>query len=149
MRDYIPVTLATTSPLIVIVNPSLPVSSIKELIALAKAKPGALNYGSGATGASSHLGPELFRSMAGLNIVRVPFKGTGPAYNALISNEVQLMISNAGSAMPYVKAGRLKALAVTTAQPSALVPGLPTVAASGLPGYEAVVYEAVFAPAKT
>jgi tripartite-type tricarboxylate transporter receptor subunit TctC len=148
-RDYVPITLATTSPLILTVNPSLPVNSVKELIALAKAKPGALNYGSGATGASSHLGPALFQAMADVDIVRIPFKGTGPAYNALISGEVQMMISNSGSAMPHVKSGRLKALAVTTAQPSPLVPGLPTVAASGLPGYESVVYEAVFAPAKT
>jgi tripartite-type tricarboxylate transporter receptor subunit TctC len=143
-RDYMPVTLATTSPLILAVSPNLPVNSVKELIALAKAKPGTLNYGSGAVGASSHLGPELFKAMAGVDIVRVPFKGTGPAYTALMTNEVQMMISNAGSAIPYIKSGRLKGLAVTSAERSPLVPGLPAIAASGLPGYESVVYEAMF-----
>jgi tripartite-type tricarboxylate transporter receptor subunit TctC len=143
-RDYVPVSLVTTAPLLLLVNPTLPVNSVAELVALAKAKPGALNYGSGAVGASSHLGPELFKAMAGVNIVRVPYKGTGPAYNALAANEVQVMVSNAGSAVPYIKSGKIKALAVTSAEPSVLFPGMPTVAQGGVPGYESVVYEVVF-----
>ena len=149
VKDFSPITLVTTSPLIVVVHPSVPADSVKELIALAKAKPGALNYGSGNTGSSSHLGPELFKSMTGLNIVRVPYKGAGPALNALVAGEVQLMIASAGASMPHVKSGRLRALAVTSAQPSALLPGLPAVAASGLTGYEFAQTLGVLAPART
>jgi tripartite-type tricarboxylate transporter receptor subunit TctC len=120
------------------VHPSLPVKSVKELIALAKARPAELNYGSGATGGSVHLGVELLKSMTGVNIVRIAYKGDGLAISALISGEVQLGFTNVGLGVPHMKSGKLRALAVTSAEPSALVPGLPTVAASGVPGYEAV-----------
>lgn len=149
VKDFSPITLVTTSPLIVVVHPSVAANSIKELIALAKAKPGALNYGSGNTASSSHLGPELFKSMTGVNIVRVPYKGAGPALNALVAGEVQLMIVSAGASMPHVKSGKLRPLAVTSAQPSALLPGLPTVAQSGLTGYEFAQTLGVLAPART
>jgi tripartite-type tricarboxylate transporter receptor subunit TctC len=149
VKDFSPVTLMTTSPLIVVVHPSVAANSVKELIALIKAKPGVLNYGSGNTGSSSHLGPELLKSMTGLNIVRVPYKGAGPALNALVAAEVQLMVASAGSSMQHVKSNRLRALAVTSAQPSALLPGLPTVAESGVPGYEFAQTLGVLAPAKT
>ena len=130
-------------------HPSLPVKSVKELIALAKARPGALNYSSASTGSSTHLAGELFKFMAGVNIVHVAYKGTAPQISALISGEVQLTIVEEGSVEPHVKSGRLRALAVTSAEPSALAPGLPTVAASGLPGYEATGMIGIWAPAKT
>jgi tripartite-type tricarboxylate transporter receptor subunit TctC len=148
LRDFAPVTLATSTPLVVVVHPSVGASSVKELIALAKARPGQLNYGSGASGSSSHLGPELFKSMAGIDIVRVPYKGAAPALNALVAGSVQLMIASAGSAMPHVRAGKLRALAVASTQPSALLPELPTVA-STLPGFEAAATLAILAPSKT
>jgi tripartite-type tricarboxylate transporter receptor subunit TctC len=149
VRDFAAVTLSASSPNILVVHPSLPVNSVRELIALAKARPGELNYGSSSTGATPHLAAELFKSMAGVNIMRVPYKGSGAALNDLIGGQVQLMFPNAGAATPHVKSGRLRALAVTTAQPSVLAPGLPTMAASGLPGYESVSPFGIFAPAGT
>ena len=149
VRDFSPVTLISTSPSVLVVPPSLPANSVKELIALAKAKPGDLNFGSAGTGSSSHLAAELFNAMAGVKIVHVPFKGAAPALTALIGGEVQLVTTSAGSAMPHVRSGRVRALAVTSLQPSALAPGLPTVAASGVPGYEVTAPVALFAPAKT
>src|SRR5262249_58027487 len=121
---------------ILVVHPSLPVKSVQELIAYAKARPGELNYGSGGNGSSTHLAVELFKSMARIGIVRVTFKGNAPALNALFSGEVQTMIVTAGTVTPHLKSGRLRALAVTSTQPSPLAPGLPTMAASGPPGYE-------------
>jgi tripartite-type tricarboxylate transporter receptor subunit TctC len=149
LKDYAPITLLVSSPNIVAVHPSLPVRSINELIALAKAKPGELNYSSGQSGASSHLAGELFKAMAGVNIVRIGYKGQGPAMLALVTGEAQLSFANAASSMPYVKGGKIRGLAVTSAQPSALAPGLPTVAASGLPGYESKATLGMFAPART
>ena len=148
-RDFAPITLLTSAPNLVVVHPSLPVRSIKELIALAKARPGELNYGSSASGSSTHVAAELFKAMADVNIVRVPYKAAGQAINDLIGGQVQLMFGVVGSVAPHVKSGRLRALAVTTAQPTALVPGMPTVAASGLPGYESRSMIAMFAPAET
>jgi tripartite-type tricarboxylate transporter receptor subunit TctC len=149
VRDYAPVALAVGSPNLLTVHPSLPVKSVKDLIGLAKVRPGELNYGSGSTGASPHLSAELFKSMAGVNLVRVSFKGTGPAVVAVMSGELQVLFPTVGSGMPYVKTGKLRALAVTTLQPTALAPGLPTMAASGLPGYESVSLSGFLAPAKT
>ena len=148
-KDLAPVSLAVTTPNVMVVHPSLPVTSVRELIALAKAKPGQLNDAGANTGSSAHLTAELFKAMAGVNIVRVPFKGVGPALNALIAGQVHLMFPSAGSITPHVKSGRLRALAVTSAKPSALTPGLPTVAESGVPGYESVAVFGVFAPAQT
>ena len=149
VRDFAPITLVLSSPNILVVHPSLPVKSVKDLIALAKAKPGELNYSSGPAGTSTHLAAELFKSMARVDIVRVPFKGNVPGLAALISGEVQLVFPTAGSGSIHVKSGRLRALAVTSAEPSALFPGLPTMAESGLPGYETVSILGMFAPAKT
>ena len=149
VRDFVPITLAAKAPNAVVVHPSLPVKSIAQLIALAKARPGELNYGSGGNGSSTHLAVELFKSMAGVDIVRVVFKGNAPAQNALFSGEVQLMIAPAGSLASHLNSARLRALAVTSAQPSPLLPGLPTMAASGLPGYESMQIYGIFAPAKT
>jgi tripartite-type tricarboxylate transporter receptor subunit TctC len=148
VRDFSPITLATRSPNILVVHPSVPVKSVKELIALTKAKPGELNYGSGGPGSTPHLAGELFKAMAGVNIVHIPYKGSGAALLDVIGGQVQLMFATAASAMPQVKGGKLRALAVTSAQPSALAPGLPPVAGS-LPGYEATLILGMFAPAKT
>jgi tripartite-type tricarboxylate transporter receptor subunit TctC len=149
MRDFAPITLAVTYPNIVAVHPSLPVKSIGELIALAKARPGALNYGSGSIGASTHLAGELFRTMAGVNIVRVPYKAGASAMMALVTGEVHLMFASVGLLLPHANSGRVRALAITSVQPSALAPGLPTVAASGVPGYESASQAGLVAPAGT
>ena len=148
-RDFSTVTWATSAPNILVVHPSLPVKTVRELIALAKARPGELNYGSGLAGSSNHLAAELFKSMAGINIVRVAYKGPAAAFYALIGGQLQLMFPDAGSASPHIKSGGVRALAVGSATPSALTPGLPTLAASGVPGYESGIISAMFAPAKT
>ena len=149
VKDFSPITLAISQPIVLVVHPTLPVKSVKELITLAKAHPGKLNYASTGTGGIFHLAAELLKSMAALDIVRVPYKGTSQATNDTIAGEVQLMFISLGGAAPHIKSGRLKVLAITSAKPSVLYPGLPTVAATGLSGYEAVSLVAVFAPVKT
>ena len=149
LRDYAPVSLLTTSPNVLVTLVSLPVKSVKALIALAKERPGELNYSTGQSGASAHLAGELFQSMAGIKLQRIAYKGQSPAMLALVTGEAQVSFPNAASAAPFIKAGRIVGLAVTTLQPSALAPGLPTVAASGLPGYEMKAIVGIFAPAKT
>lgn len=148
LRDFAPIGVEVNSPILVVVHPSLPVKSVRQLIALAKAKPGALDYATGQPGASSHLASELFKAMAGINMQRIPYKGNGPAMNGLVGGQVQLMFPTAGSAAPHLKSGRVRALAITSARPSALFPDLPTVAAAGLPGYECDSMIGAFAPAK-
>jgi len=148
IKAFAPITLAISTPNVLVVHPSV-ANSMKELIALAKAKPGVLNYGSGATGASSHIAGELFRHMAGIDIVRVPYKGSGAAVSAVMSNEVQMMFPNGNLVVAHVKAGRLKALAVTSPKPFSALPDLPTVAAAGIPGYESELYTGILAPART
>ena len=148
-RDLVPITLAAVAPNLVVVHPSLPAKTIRELIALGKARPGALNYGSGVTGSSLHLAAELFKYMAGVNITQISYKGAGPAVNDLISGQLQLMFASAGSVAPHVKSGRLRALGVTSAKPSPVAPGVPTVASSGLPGFETGAAYAMFAPPGT
>ena len=149
VKDFAPISLTSMQPNILVIHPTLPVKSVKELIALAKARPGELNYGAGGTGSSGHLAAELFKSMAKVNIMRIPYKGQGPATNDLVAGHVQLTFATSGSVAGHIKSGRLRALAVTTAQPSALVPGIPTIAASGVPGYEAAQISGMFAPART
>jgi tripartite-type tricarboxylate transporter receptor subunit TctC len=149
MKDFSPVSLVSSSPNVIVVHPSVPANSVSELIALAKAKPGALNFGSAGQGSSPHLAAELFKSMTGVNMVHIPFKGAGPAVVDLLGGQIQLMFASAASIMPSVKAGKLRAFAVTTAQPSQIVPGLPTIASSGLPGYDAATLIGMFVPAKT
>ena len=148
-RDFSPVTLAVTSPNMLVVHPSVEVSSVKELIALARRKPGEITYASSGSGSTAHLATELFKSMAGVDLIHVPFKGSGPALTAMLGGQTQVMFSIAAAAIPHVKASRLKALAVTSSAPSALLPGLPTVAAAGLPGYESGTLMCIFAPAGT
>jgi tripartite-type tricarboxylate transporter receptor subunit TctC len=148
-RDLAPLSLIATSPNLVVVHPSLPVRTLQDLIALARARPGELNYSTGTPGSAGHLAAELFKAMTGLQITRISYKGAGPALNALIGGEVALHFSTAASGSVHVKSGRLRALAVTSAQPSVLVPDLPTAAAAGVPGYESVGSYGLFAPAKT
>ena len=149
MSDFAAITIADRSPSVIVVNPSVPVKSVKELIALAKDKPGVLNYGGTAMGSSPHLAAELFKSMAGVNIVYVPYNGLGPIITDVLTNQVQIAFPNPFAVMPHANAGRLRVLAVTTPAPYAPLPGLPTVAASGLPGYEFLSVTSVLAPAKT
>ncbi len=149
IKDFAPISLLGISPGILVVHPSLPVKSVKELIALAKAKPGALNYSSYAVGGAPHLSAELFKAMAGVNIVMVNYKGPAPALVDLMNGQVQLTFANAAFVEPHLKSGRVRALAVTSAQPSALAPNLPTISASGLPGYALVQNTGMFAPGRT
>jgi tripartite-type tricarboxylate transporter receptor subunit TctC len=149
VRDFLPIVLTNRAPNILVVNPSLPVKSAKDLIALAKARPGELNYFTSGAGSSTHLAAELFKAMAGVNIMRINYKASAQGLTDLISGQVQVGFANAASATPHVKANRLRALAVGSVEPSALAPGLPTLAASGVPGYESASINALFAPAKT
>jgi len=147
-RDFAAIVVVARAVNVLVVNPVLPVKSVADLIALAKSKPGTLNYGSSGTGASNHLAAEMFRSMAQIEIVRVNYKGAGPALTALIAGELQLMFPTAGAVTPHLRAGRLKALAVTSPGNSALFPGVPALAAT-LPGYESLAIYGMFAPAGT
>jgi tripartite-type tricarboxylate transporter receptor subunit TctC len=148
MRDFAPIALVTRAPNVLVVHPSVPVKSVDELIALAKSRPGELNCGTGGPGSSNHLSFELFKAMTGVNMVLVNYKGMGPSITGLLGGEVQLMFAGLGPAAPHIKSGKLKALAVTTAQPSALTPGLPPLA-KFLPGYDSAVLTGMFAPAGT
>jgi tripartite-type tricarboxylate transporter receptor subunit TctC len=148
-RDFAPITIAVSSPSMLVVHPSVPVKNVRDLIALAKRNPGKLNYAAGTLGAAPHLAGELFKAMTGVNVVRVPYKGSGPGLLGVMTGEVEFMFPGAASAWSYVKQGKLKGLAICSAQPSALFPGVPTVAESGVPGYESVSPQALVAPAKT
>ncbi len=149
IRDFAPVTTLSSYPYVVMVHASMPANSIKELIALAKAKPGALNFASGGVGTGTHLEGELFKVAAGIDIVHVPYKGGGPAISALLGGQVQLHFASMLPAMPHLKTGKLKALAVTSAKRTSLAPDLPTVSESGLPGYEHTGWAGMLAPART
>jgi tripartite-type tricarboxylate transporter receptor subunit TctC len=149
VRDLAPVTTVAIGPNFLVVTPLLPVNSVAELLALARSRPGELNYASSGTGATNHLAAELFKVMGGVNIVRIGYKGAGPALNDVIAGQIQVMFPTAGAAAPHVKSGRVKALAVTSPERSALAPQLPTVAASGLPGFESLAIYGMFAPART
>lgn len=149
LKDFEPISMPALAPNVLVVHPALPVKSVQDLVALAKSKPGVLNYSSGSTGAIAHLAAELFMSKAGVKVMRINYKGAGPALNAVVAGEVQMMFPSAGSVAGHVASGRLRALAVTTAKPSELLPGLPTIASMGLPGYEASSPFGIFAPAGT
>lgn len=148
LRDFTPITLADRSPNVLVVHPSLPVKSAADLIRLAKARPGELAFAAGSTGSSNHLSAELFRQMAGIDLLRVPYKGSLPGLNDTVAGQVQIIFVTAVSGAPLIKAGRLRALGITSLQPSAVLPGVPTVASTGLPGFEADVSHGLFAPAK-
>ena len=149
VNDFSPVTMCASAPYILAVHPSFPGNSVKELIALARAKPGTLNYASGGTGSSPHLAAELFKSMAKVDIASIPYNGGGPAIAATIAGEVQMTFGVVAAALSYVKSGRLKALAVTSLERSNLTPDLPTVSEAGVPGYEAIAWYGLLAPART
>lgn len=147
-RDFAPIILAASAPFAVVVHPALPASNLKQFIALVKARPGQLNYGA-VPGNAAHLATELFRSMAGLDMVFVPYKGAAPANTDLVAGQIQLSFASTPGAMPLVKAGRLKALAISSAKRISKLPDLPTIAESGVAGYEASVWYGIAAPAKT
>jgi tripartite-type tricarboxylate transporter receptor subunit TctC len=149
INDFAPITLATTSPLLLLVHPSIPASDLKEFIAYVKANPGKLNYGSSGPGSSPHLATELFMSMAGIQMMHIAYKGIAPAITAQLSNEVQLSFTPIAVGLPHVRAGRLRALASGGLQRSAVVPDIPTLNESGLPGFEVIGWWGVLAPAKT
>jgi tripartite-type tricarboxylate transporter receptor subunit TctC len=149
IKDFVPITHTDRSPNVIVVHPSLPAKSVAELIALAKAKPGQLNFGSSAAGSAGHLAGELFKSMAGVNLTWVQFKSMGAAVTDLLGSQIQVAFSTPSSVMPHLTSGKLRGLAVATLQPSPLVPGLPTAASTGLPGYESISITGVFAPAGT
>jgi tripartite-type tricarboxylate transporter receptor subunit TctC len=149
VQDLVAVALAVSSPNLLVVNPALPVRTVRQLITLARARPGALNYSTAGAGSSGHLSAELFKAMAGVDIVRVAYKGGAAAMTDLISGQVQISFTSTGSAGAHVRSGRLRALALTSAKPSALFPGVPSIATEGLPGYELISTYGVFAPAKT
>ncbi len=148
-RDFTPIAPVATGPLLVVVHPSVPVKSVGELIALCKARPGSINYASSGTGSITHLAAALFQSMTATEMVHVPYKGTGPAQTELIAGQVQLMFGVMAPALPHVRAGRLRALGVTSTRRSALAPDIPTVAESGAKGYEASTWYGILAPART
>ena len=149
VRDFAPVTQVASTPNVLVVHPAVPASTVREFIAYAKSNPGKLNFGSGSTGSAGHLAGELFKSMAGVDMTHVPYKGAAPAMNDLIGGQIQLMFDNLASSLAQVRGGKIRALAVTTAQRSALAPELPTIAESGLPGFDISTWFGVFVPAGT
>jgi tripartite-type tricarboxylate transporter receptor subunit TctC len=149
VNDFEPVSLVALTPNILIVHPSLPVKTVKEFVALAKVKPGTLNYSSAGIGSSSHLAPELLAMMTGIQIVHVPYKGGGPGLVDLLSGQMQFMMTTTPAAMPHVKSGRVRALGVTSAHRSQSLPDLPTIAEAGVKGYEVSTWYGVLAPART
>ena len=149
LKDFAPVTIIAAVPNLLVVHPSLPVKNVRDLISLAKAKPGQLNYASTGAGQSTHLSMELFKLMAGITVTHIPYKGSSPALTDLLAGHVSLMFDNMPSCLPHVKAGKLRALAVSTLKRSPALPALPTVAESGLPGFEVSVWFGVLAPAGT
>jgi tripartite-type tricarboxylate transporter receptor subunit TctC len=149
VKDFAPVSLVAITPNILVVHPALPVKTVKDLLALAKAKPGTLNYPSAGIGSSSHLAGELLRSLAKADIVHVPYKGGGPALIDLLSGQMQLMFATMPAAMGHVKSGKLRPVAVTTDKRSQSMPELPTIAEAGVKGYEASTWYGLLAPANT
>ena len=148
-RDFAPVTMTVEVHYVLLVHPSVPANSVQELIDLARARPGTLNYASSGNGSAFHLGMEMFKRMAGVDIVHVPFKGSALSVNAMLSGEVQIMLNGTPTGMPYARSGKLRALAVAGARRSALAPELPTIAESGLPGYQMSGWFGTVAPAGT
>jgi tripartite-type tricarboxylate transporter receptor subunit TctC len=148
-KDLVQVTQTGSLPYIIVVHPSLPVKNVREFIAFAKAHPGQVNYASSGIGSASHLSPELFKSVAGINIVHVPYKGTGQALGDLMGGQVVMMFDQPVSTLPHVRAGKLRVLAITSSKRFPTLPDIPTVAESGLPGFEAISWAGVCAPGGT
>ena len=149
LRDFAPVTQVTGTPFVFVVHPSLPVKSVKEFIALARTRPGELNYGSAGSGSGAHLFVEMFAAMTHVKLQHVPYKGAAPAATAILSGETICMFENIVTVLPLARAGKLRALGVTTAKRSAAAPEMPTIAEAGVPGYDANAWFGIFAPAGT
>jgi tripartite-type tricarboxylate transporter receptor subunit TctC len=149
VKDFTPISLIASAPLVLVVHPSVPATSVRELVALAKARPGALNYASNGNGSSSHLAAVMFASMTGVDMVHVPYKGLAPALSDLLSGQVQLMFSSVVAILPHVKAGKLRALAVSSKDRLSLLPDLPTLAEAGVPDYQTSSWYGILAPAGT
>ncbi len=149
VRDFAPLTLLATSAFVMVVNPSLPAKSVKELIALARAKPGQINYGSSGQGSSLHLTGEIFKLATGTDLVHIPYKGSAPALTDLIAGQVQIMFGTMPPTLPHVKTGKLRALGVSGAKRSVAAPDVPTIAEAGVPGFEVLNWYGIVAPGKT
>jgi tripartite-type tricarboxylate transporter receptor subunit TctC len=149
MKDLAPITLIATFSNVLVVHPDVPAKSVGDLIALAKAKPGSLSYGSPGTGSQPHLGGEYLKQLAGIEIVHVPYNGTAPALRDLLGGQIQFMFSQTSAALPQIQAGKLRALGVASPKRAAQLPDVPTIAESGLPGFEAVSWYALLAPTGT
>jgi len=149
VRDFAPITQAVSSASIIVVHPSIPARSVKELIAFARARPGALNYASAGSGTYPHMTMELFLSMAGLRMEHIPYKGTGPAMIDMVAGQTAAMAATILTGMPQIRAGRLRPLGITSLKRSAAAPDIPTIAEAGLPGFESVQWYGVLAPAQT
>ena len=148
-RDFAPISLVSYAPFVLLVHPSSPLGSVRDLIAAARAKPGAITFGSAGVGSASHLVGEVFKSSAKVDLTHVPYKGTALAANALLSGELQLSFDSITAALPHLKGGRLRALGITARKPSALAPDIPTVSDSGVPGFEGITWQGMCAPAAT
>jgi tripartite-type tricarboxylate transporter receptor subunit TctC len=149
LKDLTPISEIAIASSILVVHPSLPVHSVGELVALAKARPGQIDYASGGSGGSPHLATELFKKLAGINLTHVPYRGAGPALTDVLAGQVQVMFANSAPALPHIRAGRLRALGISSTKRSAVAPEIPTIAESGVPGYEAVTIFGLVAPANT
>ena len=147
IRDLAAITLFATSPLLLVTHPSVPARSVRELVALAKSAPNRLNHGSGGGGSPAHLAAELFKSLAGIQMTHVPFKGVAPSVLAVVAGQIDLTFATIAATLPQVKAGRLRALAVSTPRRSQIVPDIPTIAEAGVPGYEVTTWFGLFGPA--
>ncbi|HEU0290737.1 MAG TPA: tripartite tricarboxylate transporter substrate binding protein [Burkholderiales bacterium] len=148
-KDFEPITLINTTPLVVVVHPGVPAKTVKDLIALAKARPGTINYGSSGSGGSNHLAGELFNALAGVKMVHIPYKGNAPALTDLLGGHVDLVFNGLTSAMPLIKSGKLRALAVTSIKRTGSLPDMPTLDELGLKGFQAVAWNGLSAPART
>ena len=149
LRDFVPVASLLNSELVMVVHPSVPVNTVKDFIALAKSKPGALNYASSGVGSNYHMAGELFKNLTGTNILHVPYKGSSGARNDIISGQIEMMFDSVPSMAPMIQAGRVKALGTTGKMRSAILPDVPTLSEAGVPGYEATIWIGVMAPAGT
>jgi len=149
MRDFAPISQLSSLPIVMVINPSVPAKNVKEFIAFAKANPGTASFASGGNGTQTHLAGEMFKTMTGVEMIHVPYKGTAPAMVDLLGGRVSAMYDQIATAMPHIKAGKLVAIGVTTAKRSAIAPEIPTIAESGVPGYEATTWHGLFAPAGT